>query len=196
MQRRISGRICSLLVGYILVASIQVPALAQSGHVLDAAGPVNQSMGGAGTAMPLDAMGALHWNPASVTGLRSSEIGFAFQIFAPETRLYSSVLPGAFGPGIPAAGVSGWTTSDTDISPIPSLAFVCRRPDSPWTYGISGLGIGGFGVDFPATPGNPITTPQPRGASALGPSSLNSNSSKLRQPWPTSCPTAYPSALG
>jgi len=148
---------------------LQTAARAQTGHVLDAVGPINQSMGGAGTAMPLDAMGALHWNPASISGIESTEIGFAFQIFAPQTRLSSSVRAGAFGPGVPAGSLSGRTTSDTGISPIPSFAFVFRDPESPWTYGISGFGIGGFGVDYPGSSANPLTTPQPPNGFGFGP---------------------------
>ena len=146
-----------------------MPALAQTGHILDAAGPINQSMGGAGTAMPLDAMGALYRNPASIMGLRRSEIAFGFQIFAPETKLSSSVTAGAFGGGMPAMPLSGSTSSDTDISPIPSFAFVYRPEDSRWAYGISGFGVGGFGVDHPGTASNPITTPQPPNGLGFGP---------------------------
>ena len=136
-------------------------AWAQSGHVLDAVGAVNQSMGGAGTALPLDAIGALHWNPASITGLKRSEIGFAFTAFDPDTTLGSRVEANAFGPGFPSGAVAGSTNSDVDINPIPSLAVVYRDPDSLWTFGLGGFAIGGFGVDYPADPSNPILTPQP-----------------------------------
>ena len=136
-------------------------ANAQMGHVLDAVGAVNQSMGGAGTALPLDAIGALHWNPASITGLQCSEVGFAFMGFAPETELSSRVDANSFGPGAPPATMQGTTSSDTDINPIPSLAVVYQNPKSPWTYGLGGFAIGGFGVDFPASTVNPILTPQP-----------------------------------
>ncbi|MCA9259487.1 MAG: outer membrane protein transport protein, partial [Planctomycetales bacterium] len=136
-------------------------SFAQMGHMLDAVGPVNQSMGGAGVALPLDAIGALHWNPASITALPSSEMGFGFMGFAPETELSSRVDPGAFGPGAPPATMQGSTKSDTDINPIPSLAVVQCRHDSPWCFGLGGYAIGGFGVDFPTSSTNPILTPQP-----------------------------------
>ena len=60
-----AGQRLLLSVGCLFATMQSAQVMAQSGHVLDAVGPVNQSMGGAGTAMPLDAMGALHWNPAS-----------------------------------------------------------------------------------------------------------------------------------
>jgi len=159
----------NLVATLLFVVLMQVPALAQTGHILDAVGPINQSMGGAGTAMPLDAMGALYRNSASIMGLDSSEVSFGFQIFAPESQLESSVLAGSFGPGVPAASLIGSTSSDTDISPIPSFAFVCRPDDSRWSYGISGFGIGGFGVDYASSSSNPITSPQPPNGFGFGP---------------------------
>ncbi len=136
-------------------------ACAQMGHVLDAVGPVNQSMGGAGVALPLDAIGALQWNPASITGLKRSEIGFSAMAFAPRMKLGSSVNADSFGPGFPAQDLQGATTSDNGISPIPSMAMVHRDPESPWTYGVGGFAIGGFGVDYPSNTTNPILTAQP-----------------------------------
>ncbi|SMP58819.1 long-chain fatty acid transport protein [Neorhodopirellula lusitana] len=131
------------------------------GHVLDAVGATNQSMGGAGTALPLDAMGALQWNPASITGLRHAEVGFSFAAFGPETSIESSVEAGAFGPGTPGGRLHGSTTSDVGISPIPTFAATTGRTDSPWSFGLGAFAIGGFGVDYPVSSQNPILTPQP-----------------------------------
>ena len=164
-----AGQRLLLSVGCLFATMQSAQVMAQSGHVLDAVGPVNQSMGGAGTAMPLDAMGALHWNPASAVGLPSSELGFGMQVFAPQSELSSRVSADAFGPGAPATAQSGQTDSDIDPSPIPSLAFVCQRPDSRWVYGVSAFGIGGFGVDYAASTANPITTPQPPSGFGFGP---------------------------
>ena len=170
MHQVISTRYGIILLGVCLYVTLMPgSAQAQTGQLLDAIGPINQSMGGAGTAMPLDAMGALYWNPASISGLNSSEIGFAFQVFSPQTRLSSSVQANAFGPGVPAVDISGRTVSDSGISPIPSFAFVCKNPDSRWIYGISGFGIGGFGVDYAGLANNPITTPQPPNGFGFGP---------------------------
>ncbi|MEZ5942215.1 MAG: outer membrane protein transport protein [Planctomycetaceae bacterium] len=145
-------------------------AHAQFGHVLDAVGPINQSMGGAGTGLPLDGIGALHWNPASISGLGHSEMGFSAMAFAPETHLSSRVDANAFGPGFPPVAMSGTTTSDTDISPIPSFGLVHYDPNSSWTFGLGGFAIGGFGVDFPGSTTNPILTPQPPdGGMGFGP---------------------------
>lgn len=160
----------SRLLGFIAMFLLTGTVHGQMGHVLDAVGTVNQSMGGAGTALPLDAVGSIHWNPASIVGLRQSEFGFSAMAFAPETSLSSSIQPNTFGPGAPPIALSGTTSSDTDISPIPSFGFVKRDPYSPWTFGLGGYAIAGFGVDFPADPTNPILTPQPAdGGFGFGP---------------------------
>ncbi len=126
------------------------------GHVLDAVGPVNQSMAGAGTALPLDSLGALHWNPASITGLQGSEIGFSMAAFAPDLDLASSDPFGNYGR----------TSSDTDIDPMPAFGFVYSPKDSPWAYGFGGFAVAGFGVDYSADPTNPILG-RPGGFGAL-----------------------------
>ncbi len=140
------------LGGSLMVLLLSNTATAQMGHVLESMGPINQSMGGAATGLALDSMSALHWNPASITALKSSEIGFAFTALAPETNISSTLGP-----------MSGSTASDVDINPMPAFAFVYSPDDSPWSYGIGGSAIAGFGVDYPASnlpsPANPTTNP-------------------------------------
>src|SRR5436190_11891837 len=62
----------------------------QTGHVVHGVGAINQSMAGAGTAMPLDATGALFWNPASITDLKSSEIDINGDLILVHARLFLS----------------------------------------------------------------------------------------------------------
>jgi len=126
------------------------------GHVLESVGPINQSMGGAGTALPLDSMGAMHWNSASMTGLPVSCIGFSMSAFSSELHLGSS----------DGMGHSGRTSSDTDINPMPAFGFHYSAKDSPWSIGGGGFAVAGFGVDYPADPKNPILG-GPRGFGAL-----------------------------
>src|SRR6516165_287251 len=85
----------------------RLTAYAQSGHVPPGVGAVNWSMGGAGTAMPLDATGALFWNPASITDLKSSEIDINGDLILVHARLSSSLGPNVLGPGIPPLALSG-----------------------------------------------------------------------------------------
>src|SRR5262252_6656358 len=84
-----------------------LPASGQTGHVVHGVGAINQSMGGAGTAMPLDATGALFWNPASITDLMSSEVDINADLALIHSTLSSSLQPNALAPGIPARAIAG-----------------------------------------------------------------------------------------
>ena len=148
----IPSRTVACVASFCLLAGA---AAAQTGHVLNGIGPVNQSMAGASTAAPVDAAGALMWNPASISALERSEFEFGFELLVPTARVRSSVtMPGP---------MSGSTSSDAGASPIPSFSFVYDIPDSPWTVGMGAVGIGGFGVDYPASTSNPIFLAPPNG---------------------------------
>ena len=132
-QRRAAVAIAVMV---LMIGMINTPrGFGQSGHILDGVGPVDQGMGGATTALPLDAIGSIHRNPASIIGLPSSEIGIGMGIFAPTTDLRSSV-PG-FG--------AGSTGSDVDIAPLPSLGIVQKSEDGNWAFGFGGFAVAGFG---------------------------------------------------
>ena len=134
----------------IAVAAFSTSRIAkgQSGHVLDGIGPVDQSMGGATTALPLDAIGSIHRNPAAILGLPSSEIALGMGAFSPSVDL-SSTIPGVG---------SGSTGSDGDIAPLPCMGFVQQTEDEIWAFGFGAFAVAGFGVDFPDNPANPINS--------------------------------------
>jgi long-chain fatty acid transport protein len=136
-------------------------AQAQTAHVLGGAGPINMSMAGASTAMPLDASGALYWNPATMRGLPGSEVDFGLFTLFPASRLSSSAAPGAFGPGIPPLPLAGSTRNDAGVVPVPNAGFVWQPPESPWAFGLGISGLSGFTVDYAADPGNPLLSPPP-----------------------------------
>ncbi len=143
------------------------PAAAQ-GLVLTAEGPVNRSMGGASAAAPLDATGALYWNPATLSGLPRSEIDFGLELLYTTSVLSSSVAPDAFGPGAPAAPLADSTRGDAGVFPLPSFGFSWHPEGSPWTFGAGVYGVGGFGANYPASLTNPIVTAQPPRGFGLG----------------------------
>jgi long-chain fatty acid transport protein len=116
----------SLLV--LLAAAL--PAAAQQGAVVDGVGPINQSMGGAAVAAPLDASGALHWNPATIGGLHRSEMEFGLGLLLPQARLASGFNTGALLPFLPAASRSGSDRSDSGFFPLPTLGLVYQPEDS------------------------------------------------------------------
>ena len=128
----------------------------QAGHIMQSAGSVNMSMGGAATAQPLDISGALQWNPAAISVFDSKIINFDLGIFFSSPELSSSLPAGAMGAGSPA--VSGITEDDRGASPMPALAFVYGKEGSKHTFGVSAVGISGFGVTFPEEANNPMSS--------------------------------------
>jgi len=126
------------------------------GIALRGVSAVNSSMGGAATACPLDAAGALHWNPATISGLSSSEIAFGMEMILPSSSVSSTAGP-----------YSATDSSEPGTIPVPTMAFVHKNPDSPWSWGIGIYGIGGSAVNYAADPLNPVLMPQPRGLGQL-----------------------------
>lgn len=143
-------------------------ASAQHGVVLSGAGPVNRSMGGASTA-PLDASGALYWNPATISGLPVSELSVGLELLYPHSRLSSSTPAGFLAPGFPPVPLSGSDRSDSGFFPLPTVGLVYQPEDSLMTYGLGIFAAGGFAVNYPASLVNPILTAQPPKGLGLGP---------------------------
>ncbi len=156
--------------GLLLVtaAVAAMPASAQQGLVLSGVGPVNRSMGGASTAAPIDASGALHWNPAAIDGLEASEMEFGLELAYPQARLASQVAPGTLAPGFPPFLLTGSERSESGVFPLPTFGLVYRPGDSAWSYGLGVFTIGGFSVNYPASRTDPILTPQPPAGVGLG----------------------------
>ncbi|MBK9018242.1 MAG: outer membrane protein transport protein [Saprospiraceae bacterium] len=129
----------------ILAASL----FAQTGHVLQGAGAVNFSMGGAGTALPIDVNGALQWNPASITAFDRTELALSVAYFTAAPEVFAKVVqPDGQGGTMT---IQGTTEDEKGASPLPTLGAVFANPDSKFAFGISAFGISGFGVDYPAT---------------------------------------------
>jgi long-chain fatty acid transport protein len=153
--------LCAAFLGVIF--SMPSPTSAQ-GIFLTGVGPINQGMGGAAVAAPLDSAGALAWNPATISGLKSSEMAVALGLLLPTTTLSSQ-----------AFGLSGTTQGEPGATPIPTMSFVLKDNCSPWSWGVGVFGVGGFSTNFPgsslANPAtaNPILTPQPPAGVGVGP---------------------------
>jgi len=126
-------------------------------------------MGGAATAAPIDAAGALFWNPAAITGLDHNEIGFGAEVLIPRTTITSRVAANSFGPGLPAQNLSGTTGGNNGVFTLPSFGLVYKPEDSPITYGFGLFALGGFGVNYPVTKTNPILNPQFPNGFGIGP---------------------------
>lgn len=143
-------------------------AWAQFGLATSGVGPINRSMGGAAVAAPLDAAGAIYWNPATMGALGHSEMEFGVGFLDPRTTLNSRVNAGALGPGNPSTGFGGTNTGGNNgVFVIPAIALVYNPEDSPLTYGLGIFETGGFGVNYPVARNNPVLNPgAPFGAGA------------------------------
>lgn len=147
------GRIVSLLA-LALVLAVPVCAKGQ-GIAVTGVGAVNRSMGGAGTAAPLEALGALHWNPASISGLINSEVSFGAELLLANITMTSSI-----------GGTTGSTDSEPGVAMIPAVGWAHHLEETPWTIGLGMYGIGGFRNNLPADPNNPLLANGPMFADA------------------------------
>jgi len=127
---------------------------AQTGHIMQGAGAVNMSMGGAATGQPTDINGALLWNPAAISSFDKKILSVNVGAFFASPELSSSLPAGMLGPGTPA--VTGTTKDDKGVSPMPAIAMVWAKEDSKHTFGVSAFGVSGFGVDFPQETNLPV----------------------------------------
>lgn len=158
--------------GFIVLTVVTVSlALASSafaqGILIPFAGPINQSMGGASTAAPIDAAGAMFWNPGSISGLQSSEMSLGLGLVLPTVNVASTFPVPGIGP------VTGSTQAQPGVTPIPTMAFVKKSADNVWTWGVGLFTLGGFSTNYPASPFpaagfNPILTPQAPNGIGLG----------------------------
>ena len=156
------------LLGTIAFMSTASLLFGQNGIVFTGQGPVNRSMGGASTAAPLDSLGAIYWNPATISAL-NSEMAFGIEVLWPHSTLSSSVPANVFGPGAPPSNLSGSTDSDAGVFPLPSIGLVYHDQNSPNTYGLGIMTIGGLGVNYPSDPSNPILQAPPPQGLGVGP---------------------------
>ncbi len=139
---------------FVFFACLSITIQAQTGHVLQGAGASNFSMGGAGTALPIDILGSLQWNPASITAFEHTEIGLSAAYFTAAPEVYSKVQqPDGQGGFIT---IEGTTEDEMGASILPTLGAVIKLPDSKLTFGLSAFGISGFGVDYPETTNLPL----------------------------------------
>lgn len=142
-----------------------VPVLGQ-GLGLRGVSPVNESMAGAAVACPIDAAGALYWNPASLSGLPGCEASVSMDVVLPGSQLSSRIDPSQSLP----AGAAGSSYSQPCAVALPSVAFVHKEPHVPVAFGIGVFGIGGSKVDYSVNGANPILQ-----AGATGPLTASYN---------------------
>ncbi len=148
MSRKVTGFVLLLAAS----AFTTLPAWAGNGNALHGIGAVNSSMGGAGVALPNDALGALNLNPALLTQLDGHKFEFSAELADDDITVESQVGP-----------FKGKTEHAADPALIPAFGFTAHKPGGKLAYGVGFLGMAGFGADFPQDSTNPIFAPQPFG---------------------------------
>ncbi len=151
MLRKAITRLC-VSAALVLTALSPSSSLHAQGIALTGVGPVNRSMGGAGTAAPLEAIGSLHWNPGSISGLSCNELGFGVELINPDIQLGSSL--------------GGTTSSDGGWSAVPAIGWVHHLDGTPVTVGLGVFGVAGFKNNLPRDTANPLLATAPAFASA------------------------------
>src|SRR3954467_6462730 len=96
-------------------------ASAQPGLYLPGNGAVQGGMAGVSTATPLDALGALYWNPAAIGRLGRNEVSIGGAFLYPDISVSSSVPRPLLG-GVDA----GRTRSDSGFPLASSLGVVYK----------------------------------------------------------------------
>jgi long-chain fatty acid transport protein len=127
-------------------------ARATDGHFLHGIGAINSAMGGAGVAAPQDVLSAFYLNPAGLMAFAGSRADLSFEMFRPDRSVASAAGP-----------YNGSTRSTSSFTPVPALGFSTRLANDRVTIGLGAFGIGGFGVNYPVDPTNPILAPRPYG---------------------------------
>jgi long-chain fatty acid transport protein len=122
--------------------------LGAQGIMMSSFGPVNASMGGASTAAPIEALSALGWNPATISGLPNSELSVSLGLLLSDPVIDSSI------PGLGA----GSTGAEPGTMPLPNFAWVHKLNDTT-TIGLGAMAVGGFKTNYPGSLTNPILAP-------------------------------------
>lgn len=153
--------------GTLLVGLVGAALAHGQGAVMPVAGPVNRSMAGAAVGAPLDAAGAIYWNPATTSDLKN-EVLFASGIIYGDSRLTSTIPANALGAGFPATLQTGTDLSDSGVAVVPTFALLFHPEGAPLTLGFGVFSAGGFYTNYPANPANPLVSPPPPNGFGVG----------------------------
>lgn len=135
---------------FLLFASGALGTVWAQGIIFPGSGAVNRAMGGASTAAPVDAAGAIYWNPAVISGLLKNQVFVGADFLYADTFLDSAVL---------ATERFGSNRSDSGLAASPSIALVYRPEGSTFSYGLGVNSLVGRNIDFPGSEFNPVLTP-------------------------------------
>src|SRR5215813_3031802 len=102
-----------------LLLSVAVVSASAQGFVLPGVGPVNNSMGAAGVALPTDSQAALMQNPALIAKSDENQITFSTEFFKDGAHFDARI-----------GNFSGGTDGTVDMAVIPSFGWMGRIKDN------------------------------------------------------------------
>lgn len=111
------------------------------GHMLHGVGPINSSMGGAGTGLPEDAVAALMYNPALVGATPGHHVSFSTEFFTTAIKI-----------DVNAFGRTGSAKSTPALGIVPAFGWMYRHPDQKLGLGFALIGVAGFQTDYAQQP--------------------------------------------
>lgn len=149
---RLSMRVYVRLTLVALAVLLLPAAAGAQGHMLHGVGPVNSSMGGAGTALPNESLGALTYNPALLAAAEGNQISFATEFFQDGLQIDLTV-----------GSLKGHTTPTLILGVIPAFGWQLRAPDGKVALGFGLIGIAGFRTDYPENPQSIVFNRWPNG---------------------------------
>src|SRR5262249_56795258 len=114
MQKQGVRMKASVLVA-VAVLCVGVTSAHAQGFVLPGVGPVNNSMGAAGVALPTDSQAALMQNPALIAKSDENQITFSTEFFKDGAHFDARI-----------GNFSGGTDGTIDMAGIPSFGWVAR----------------------------------------------------------------------
>ncbi len=118
------------------VALVPGSAFAQ-GHMIQGVGPVNGAMGGAGTALPNESLGALAFNPALITEVKGNQLSFSNDFGMDDIQIDTTV-----------GGRTGRAESTKQVTVLPGFGWMLRDPNKKMALGFGLIGLGGFRSDY------------------------------------------------
>ncbi|MBW2558788.1 MAG: outer membrane protein transport protein [Deltaproteobacteria bacterium] len=139
MDRRSSFlRLAICIFSLAAVLGFSDIAVATNGMQVIGLGPVMRSMGGAGSALPIDTA-SIMVNPAGMSEL-GGRIDFGVVLFVPDSE-YTATHTAGFG------GTTVKESSDTGAAPMPCFGLVIPINDQ-LHFGVGAYGVAGMGVDY------------------------------------------------
>ena len=130
---------CRYRLSFLMMCLSLLPASARAqGHNLHGAGPINSSMGGAGTALVLDSVGALMFNPALIAGVKGNQITFSTEFFQDSIRFETTI-----------DDQTGFQEPTQHLGILPAFGWMSRHPEKKLALGFGLIAVAGFRTDNP-----------------------------------------------